>query len=217
MPFIFERFRQVDSSTTRKYGGLGLGLAIVRHLVELHGGSVSADSPGEGGGALFTVDLPVRAQSHERLESSPAEESVAASMPATSLTLLFGVKVLVVDDDDDSRVLLQTALERVGAFVYHATGAAAAFELLQTEPVDVMISDIGMPEEDGLSLMKRLRSLPRHRRLQAVALTAYARSEDVTSALEARFQRHFTKPADLSELAQTLAELVEQAGAALAP
>jgi len=211
LPFIFERFRQVDSSTTRKYGGLGLGLAIVRHLVELHGGSVSAQSAGVGHGATFTVEVPVRAlhSAPPVTTSSSGEERL--SEPSDAPTLLVGVKILVIDDDEDSRLLLQTALERLGAWVGVADSAANAFSFLQQQPVNVVISDIGMPEEDGVSLIRRLRELPSHRRLQAVALTAYARTEDVTRALEAGFQRHIAKPADIAQLARTVAELVDQA------
>jgi len=212
LPFVFERFRQVDSSTTRKYGGLGLGLAIVRHLVELHGGSVSAESAGLGQGATFTVELPVRALHSEPPEATATSAAERMSEPAGAPTSLVGVKILVIDDDEDSRLLLQTALERVGAWVRVSDSAANGFKFLQQQRVDVVISDIGMPEEDGISLIRRLRQLPMHQRLPAVALTAYARGEDVTRALEAGFQRHIAKPADISQLARTVAELVEQAG-----
>jgi len=212
LPFIFERFRQVDSSTTRKYGGLGLGLAIVRHLVELHGGSVSAESAGLGKGASFTVELPVRAL-HSEPPEAPLDNTPEHTLESTdTLTLLLGVKILVVDDDEDSRLLLQTALERVGAWVRITDSAANAFRFLEQQQVDVVVSDIGMPEEDGISLMRRLRELPRHRSLLAVALSAYARGEDVTRAIDAGFQRHVSKPADIGVLARTVAELVEQAG-----
>ena len=211
LPFIFERFRQVDSSTTRKYGGLGLGLAIVRHLVELHGGSVSAHSAGVGHGATFTVELPVLALHSEPLEATPGNSALPAAEASSALTLLLGVKILVVDDDEDSRVLLQTALQAAGAWVRLADSAANAFSFLEQQRVDVIISDIGMPEEDGIALIRRLRTLPLHQDLPAVALTAYARGEDVTRALEAGFQRHVAKPANIAELAQTVAELVERA------
>jgi len=181
-------------------------------LVELHGGSVAAHSAGVDHGSTFTVDLPVRALVDEPLEApapSPAQPAAASAAP---MTLLLGVKILVIDDDEDSRLLLQTALERLGAWVRLADSAASGFSFLQRQRVDVLISDIGMPEEDGVSLMRRLRTLPMHQRLPAVALTAYARSEDVTRALEAGFQRHLAKPANMGELAQTVAELVQEAG-----
>ena len=210
LPFIFERFRQVDSSTTRKYGGLGLGLAIVRHLVELHGGSVSAASEGVGRGATFMVELPVRAlrdtpskPNHEQgAEESAASEREIAALP--------GVKVLIVDDDEDSRSLLELALDRTGALVCVADSAASAFAVLEQQGVDVLISDIGMPEEDGFSLMRRLRVLRNPHDLPAIALTAYAREEDVARALEAGFQRHVAKPTDVAALARLVAELVEE-------
>jgi CheY-like chemotaxis protein len=210
LPFVFERFRQVDSSTTRKYGGLGLGLAIVRHLVELHGGWVSASSDGVGRGATFTVELPVRALASQPTETAYFGAVERAADTSQSLTQLLGVKILVIDDDEDSRLLLQTALEGAGAWVRLADSAASAFSFLEQQSVDVVISDIGMPEEDGISLMRRLRAQPVHRRLPAVALTAYARSEDVTRALEAGFQRHVAKPANITELARAVAELVEE-------
>jgi signal transduction histidine kinase/DNA-binding response OmpR family regulator len=208
LPFIFERFRQVDSSTTRKYGGLGLGLAIVRHLVELHGGSVSAASDGAGLGATFTVDLPVRV-----LRDTPSAPSGETGEHPTldasgEIALLPGVEVLIVDDDEDSRSLLQLALERTGARVHVADSAASAFALIEQRQVDVIISDIGMPEEDGFSLIRRVRALTNHGDLKAVALTAYAREEDVARALEAGFQRHVAKPTDVAALAKLVAELV---------
>jgi len=211
MDRVFRSFAQVDSSTTRKFGGLGLGLAIVRHLVELHGGSVWAESPGLGQGSIFTVELPVRALASDRPEATSDGAAQHAAARPDSLSLLLGVKILVTDDDEDSRLLLQTALERVGAWVRVADSAASAFSFLEQQRVDVLISDIGMPEEDGISLMRRLRALSDNQRLQAIALSAYARSEDVTRALEAGFQRHVAKPADVGEVARTVAELVEQA------
>jgi len=155
------------------------------------------------------VELPVRA-----LDSQPPDTAFfgaveRAAETSQSMTRLLGVKILVVDDDEDSRLLLQTALEGAGAWVRLADSAVSAFSFLEHQRGDVVISDIGMPEEDGISLMRRLRAMPAHRRLPAVALTAYARSEDVTRALEAGFQRHVAKPANLLELARTVAELVD--------
>ena len=210
LPFIFERFRQVDSSTTRKYGGLGLGLAIVRHLVELHGGAVSAESVGAGHGATFTVDLPVRVM--RDTPSAPSHDSggQAPAGIASEVAQLLGIEVLIVDDDEDSRSLLELALDRTGASVHIANSAASALAVLEESEVDVMISDIGMPEEDGFSLIRRVRALPKYGELQAIALTAYAREEDVARALEAGFQRHVAKPTDVAALARLVAELVEQ-------
>ena len=211
LPFIFERFRQVDSSMTRKHGGLGLGLAIVRHLVELHGGSVAADSVGAGLGATFTVTLPVRALHASEARASAAAESEVertrvASREGVSLS---GVSVLVVDDDEDSRLLLESALSSLGAAVAVADCAEVAIAHLERHGVDVLISDIGMPGEDGLSLLRRVRQLgsPRARQVPAIALTAYARREDAARAAAAGYQSHITKPADLDTLVRTVARL----------
>ncbi len=208
--FIFERFRQVDSSTTRKYGGLGLGLAIVRHLVELHGGTVTAESAGPTLGATFTVLLPIRAV-HVVEAAAPGEaETAMPSVPASpNLPSLAGLEVLVVDDDEDSRVLIESALERAGANVASVETARAALALLESRHVDVLVSDIGMPDEDGFALMKRIRALPAASggAVPAIALTAYARSEDASRALEVGYQRHLSKPADVDELVRSVAAL----------
>jgi CheY-like chemotaxis protein/anti-sigma regulatory factor (Ser/Thr protein kinase) len=210
LPFIFERFRQVDSSTTRKHGGLGLGLAIVRHLVELHGGSVTAESAGAGRGATFTVQLPVRAAEDGALEGGVTASGNGRHHTSSGLTSLLGIKILIVDDDDDSRFVLESALERAGAAVTSADSAAAALVALDAQRFDVLVSDIGMPGEDGFSLLKSVRRLPEPRggTVPAIALTAYARSEDVERALGVGFQRHLAKPADLEELARIIVMLV---------
>jgi len=199
---VFERFRQVDSSTTRTHGGLGLGLAIVRHLVELHGGIVSVKSDGAGKGASFTVQLPVRAV----LIKTPPHPSTAflptpssASLPATELS---GLHVLAVDDDGDSRDMIMSALEGAGAQVTVCTSAEEAFVVLQRVRPNLLISDIGMPGEDGYSLLRRVRALPERAggAVPAIALTAYARKEDEKLALEAGYQEHVPKPVDPSVL-----------------
>jgi CheY-like chemotaxis protein len=197
LPHVFERFRQADSSTTRPHSGVGLGLSIVRDLVALHGGSIEARSEGPDRGALFEVRLPAVSASAE--VSSPAVDP-----PRT----LEGVRVLVVDDDAGTRDLLSQALAASGARVTTADSAREAFELLSTQSADVLVSDIGMPEEDGFSLMRRIRSLAgQPGRIPAIALTAYARPEDYTQAIQAGYQLHFAKPVELAALQAALATL----------
>ncbi|MDB4942837.1 MAG: Chemotaxis protein methyltransferase CheR [Labilithrix sp.] len=206
---IFERFRQVDSSSTRKYGGLGLGLAIVRHLVELHGGSVRAESDGEGRGTTFRVTLPTRVV---RSAATSAPAGTAGRTPAprrVGAPSLRGTRVLVVDDDDDSRSLLESVLVMAGAEVRGADSARAAFELLRAGTYDVLVSDIGMPEEDGYALLARVRQLPDgdNGKIPAIALTAYASAADVERAERAGFQRHLAKPADLDSIVSAVAAI----------
>jgi PAS domain S-box-containing protein len=208
---VFERFRQGDSSITRAYGGLGLGLAIVRHLVELHGGSVRAESRGEGQGARFTVSLPIAAVLST---ASPSAAARPASEPATaaeSLPRLDDVRVLVVDDEADARGLIGEVLRRCGAAVVPVASAASALDALRRAPVDVLIADIWMPEEDGYELIRKVRAAERETGAPAVpamALTAYARAEDRQRALAAGFQEHLTKPADPIALARAVAALL---------
>ncbi len=198
LPKVFERFRQADSSTTRAHSGVGLGLAIVRDLVELHGGSVEAHSDGPDRGTVFVVRFP----------------AVAAAEPSPGIIdecqspVLDGIRVLVVDDDAETRDLLSNALTRVGARVTTAESARQAFEQLRTEGADVLVSDIGMPDEDGLSLMRRIRSLAGEPgRIPAIALTAYARDEDRAEAIAAGYQLHLAKPVELAKLQAGLATL----------
>ena len=200
LPHVFERFRQHDSSSTRAFGGLGLGLAIVRYLVELHGGTVRAQSAGLGQGATFVVEMPIRAVAQE----APApEEADATQRP------LDGVSVLVCDDEDDARDLVCAVLEHAGARVEMASNAQAALEAVREHHPNVLVSDIGMPIEDGYSLVRRLRALPAGdgRETPAVALTAYASPADVQRALAAGFQKHVAKPVDPDALVSTLAAL----------
>lgn len=189
LDMIFERFLQLDSSTTRQRGGLGLGLAIVRYLVEAHGGSVSATSDGPGTGAVFTVTLPATATAVD-------SRDVAVKNKPSSTGPLRGIRILVVDDDDDTRSLMAEVLVGAGAEVANAASAAEAFERLKAEPPHIVISDIGMPGEDGYSLLRRVRALPPHQGgdVPAIALTAYARPEDVRAAMETGFQLHIVKP-----------------------
>jgi PAS domain S-box-containing protein len=203
LPYIFDRFQQADASTTRRHGGLGLGLAIVKQLVELHGGSVRVKSPGTGKGASFIVSLPVTVlhplqEPWERghPQSKPRDLPLA---PAISLN---NVSVLVIDDELDARNLLKLLLESAGAVVYLAPSAEQGMEHLLTKSVDVLICDIGMPEVDGYSLMRRIRGLGDGQKSEvaAVALTAYARLEDRTEAMRAGFQNHLPKPVEPAEL-----------------
>ena len=203
LPRVFERFKQADNSATRMSGGLGLGLAIVRHLVELHGGAIAAESGGLGKGACFTVVLPVDASKRARHDGIM---QVSKSIPLDRPREVEGLRVLVVDDEADARELLRTLLESCKVDVRTASSAREAMDAVKTATVDVVLSDIAMPEEDGLSFIRRMRSLPRDQggRIPAVALTAYARLEDRTRALRAGFNAHVAKPVDPNELLAVL-------------
>ncbi len=195
LPHLFERFRQADSSSTRVHGGLGLGLAIVRHLVEVHGGRVHATSDGEGKGATFSVELPLL--STEPLGRWSSRRSVADHRRVD----LTGVRVLLVDDDPDTLDLVRVALVQQGASAHVACSVAEAWNHLATMPTDVVVSDISMPGEDGFDLMRRMRaSGGRIAAIPAIALSAFARHEDATRAAAAGFQRHLAKPVELGEL-----------------
>ncbi|MFN6583342.1 MAG: PAS domain S-box protein [Aulosira sp. ZfuVER01] len=209
LPHVFERFRQADSSSTRSHGGLGLGLAIVRHLVELHGGTVSAESPGIGQGATFIVNLPMRAVYVENTISVLSDRSINSEISPNNPLSLEGVRVLVVDDEQDARQLLTTVLSQSGAQVMTVASAAEALIAVPQFHPDVLVSDIGMPEADGYTLIRQLRSLPSEQggQIPAVALTAYARSEDRTRALLAGFQLHIPKPVNPAELVAVVANL----------
>jgi signal transduction histidine kinase/ActR/RegA family two-component response regulator len=210
LPFVFDRFRQADSSSTRRQGGLGLGLAIVRHLVELHGGTVSAENRA-GGGAIFSIHLPLRAVTAESAtgERHPSQEA-AAPAPAISLD---GVTVLAVDDKQDSLDLVSVVLERRGAHVFTSLSAARALDMLRRERPDVVLADIEMPGQDGLAFIRKVRALPAGEggRVPAVALTAYASSGDRTRALLAGFDMHVPKPVQPDELAAVVARLAGRA------
>ena len=215
LPFIFDHFRQADGTSTRRHGGLGLGLAIVRHLVELHGGSVSADSPGEGCGATFTIRLPLAA-AHEHAKGRRSDAGNARRLEDDNARLkrhpsLDGVQVLLVDDDQDTLQILIVTLTECGARIQAATSVAEAVEVLQWYKPDVLVSDLAMPDQDGYSFIDKLRALETENGKQtpAVALTAYARVEDRMRALSAGFNMFVPKPVEPDELIAVIANLLE--------
>ena len=209
LPHVFERFRQADSTTTRTHGGLGLGLAIVRHLTELHGGTVHVESAGENFGATFSVSLPLAAvaQGVKKAPARPGQTGVAAA--AAGQPVLDGVRVLVVDDEQNARKVISTVLTQSGAEVHACGSASDALAELERWKPDVIMSDLGMPGEDGYELIQKLRGLPRERggRIPAAALTAYAREDDRERALAAGFQKHIAKPVRSAELVGVVADL----------
>ena len=209
VPLVFDRFRQADSSITRASGGLGLGLAIVRHLVEVHGGTVKAESEGEGKGSRFTVRLPCK---EVRAESADPAAGEAARAPAR-VRGLEGTRVLVVDDEADSRELAVEVLGSFGAEVITAGSADEAIAAIAERAFDVLVSDIGLPAEDGYALIRRVRSEPNGRDVPALALTGYASPTDSQRALEAGYQRHISKPVEPDELIATVTEMAHQKAA----
>jgi signal transduction histidine kinase/ActR/RegA family two-component response regulator len=214
LPHVFERFRQADATTTRRYGGLGLGLSIVKHLIELHGGSISVDSRGEGLGTTFRVALPlmiVHQTAHgDDREHPKASVPIGADYRDVDLS---GVTVLVVDDEPDARGMLERVLGDCSARVLTAGNADEALLLLKNERPHVLVSDIGMPGVDGYELLKRARTLaPPHNNFAAIALTAFARSEDRTRALRAGFLMHLSKPVDAAELLASVSSVMLRTG-----
>jgi CheY-like chemotaxis protein len=213
LPYVFDRFRQADGRTTRQHGGLGLGLSIVRHLVELHGGTVRAESHGEGQGATFTVLLPVvpvYQSAGQEVRVHPAARDTLPSYGCPER--LDGMKILAVDDEPDTRDLLKAGLGQCGADVMVVGSAAEALEAMSRTAPDLLISDIGMPEQDGYELIRRVRELPAEDggKVPAIALTAYARVEDRMHALRAGYQMHVPKPVELAELVAVAASLVQR-------
>ncbi|MBD1901474.1 response regulator [Coleofasciculus sp. FACHB-125] len=222
LPYVFDRFRQADNSITRSYTGLGLGLAIVRHLVELHGGTVRAESPGEGQGSTFIVKLPLlnsagvkkRTEEEESLCSSQSSALNPQESPPTLWeSPLDGLQILVVDDEADARELLKSILEQYGAEAIAVASAEEAIGTIQQSKPDLLISDIGMPNEDGYSLIRLVRALEAEKgQIPSVALTAYVRVDDQKAALSAGFQSHVAKPIDPTELIAVVASLVGRTG-----
>ncbi len=205
MPFVFDRFRQADSTTTRHHGGLGLGLAIARHLVEIHGGSIKAESAGEGRGATFTIKLPVIEAGVRPAAALP--EAREQTAPILTPQLLSGVNVLLVDDDTDTLKLMTTALTRRHANVTAVSSAGEAIQAIRRHRPDVLVSDIAMPGEDGYGLIEKVRSLESNETetIPAVAITAYAKEEDRERALSSGFQIYLAKPVELTELISVVA------------
>jgi PAS domain S-box-containing protein len=214
LPFVFDRFRQADSSTARSSDGLGLGLSIVRYLVELHGGSVRAESAGEDLGATFTVSLPIAIRTGSDSRDSGRLSTVPSTVPGESRPLN-GIAVLIVDDDAETRELLQAILASAGGQTLVAASAREAVEVFDRRRPDLIVSDIGMPSEDGYSLMRRIRSRSAEEggRTPAVALTAHARSDDRDGSLRAGFQYHLAKPVAPAELLAVVRALVGETGA----
>jgi PAS domain S-box-containing protein len=208
LPYIFDRFRQGDSSITRAHGGLGLGLAIVRQLVELHGGTVEARSPGEGQGATFTVSLPVT--------PLRGADTRAAPQPASELPRCDGIRVLLVDDEADARELVAVLLRRCGAVVTEVSSAGEALAVIERADPDVVVSDLAMPSVDGYELIHRIRALPHAGRVPAIALTAHASADARVKAFQAGFDTYVAKPVEAAELVAVVVRLARRAGPAAA-
>ena len=210
LAFVFDRFRQADSSTTRRYGGLGLGLSIVKHLVELHGGSVRVKSAGEGQGSTFVVALPISVVLTDETKEHARNSFSDVDVSSIELPSLAGVRALVVDDQPDARILICRLIEEHGGRCILADSGAEALRLIGEEDVNILISDIGMPDMDGYDLIRRIRTMHASaaRNIPAIALTAYARADDRQRALLAGFQMHVSKPVEPRELIAGVASLL---------
>lgn len=216
LPHVFDRFRQADSTSTRSHGGLGLGLAIVRHLVELHGGSVRAESDGEGKGSTFTVRLPIRAMGSDSSERLLGARTQAEAASFDGLPSLNGLRVLFVDDQLDARELVSELLEVYGAEVIAVESAESALKALENDSPDVLVSDIGMPREDGYDLIRKIRARQPDKggSIPALAVTGFAGLADNRRALAEGFQKYLAKPIDPAELVLLVADLAGRKGAA---
>ncbi len=215
LPHVFDRFRQADQKTSRQHGGMGLGLSIVRHLVELHGGTVRAASDGVGQGATFTVMLPITPVYQVDASGSRVHPAARDLLPAPDGSeRLDGLRILIVDDEPDTRELLKRGLEYCGANVRLAESAADALAKLENEVPDILISDIGMPGTDGYDLIRHIRNVPSEeiRKVAAIALTAYTRVEDRLHALRAGYDMHVPKPVELTELVAVAASVARRKG-----
>jgi PAS domain S-box-containing protein len=210
LPYVFDRFRQAEGSISRKQGGLGLGLAVARHLVELHGGTISAESEGLGRGTMFTVDLPLAQERRDPARAEERRREVERRRSRKVAIRLDGLHVLLVEDDDDSRKLIGTMLKRYGARVTSTKTAKEALSVFDGELPDLLISDIGMPDEDGYELIRKLRSAPPDRGglIPAIALTGYASRKDRERALAAGYQQHMAKPVEQADMIAAIAALV---------
>lgn len=210
LPYVFERFRQADAATTRRHGGLGIGLSIVKTLVEMHGGSVRVKSAGENQGATFSIALPVSHVSDRGVERSQRLPVLADPLETVDLPQLDGASILIVDDEPDGRQLMVRILEGRGAQVTAVEGGSPALEMLRSREFDILVSDIGMPDLDGYELMRRVRELDTERPspIPAIAVTAYARAEDRQRSLLAGYQMHLSKPIEARELIAGIASLL---------
>jgi CheY-like chemotaxis protein len=207
---VFDRFRQAEGSISRKQGGLGLGLAVARHLVELHGGAIRAESEGLGKGSVFSVDLPLGQERRDPARAEERRREVERRHSRSGVVRLDGVHVLLVEDDDDSRKLLGTMLKRYGARVTSTKSAEEALRMFEGELPDVMISDIGMPDQDGYELIRKLRALPIEQggAVPAIALTGYASRKDRERALNSGYQQHMAKPIEQADLIKSVAAVI---------